>query len=153
MEHHCTTLVTTFSERVDGRWVHNWPSNFYVEPDGTFVEAEYQAEKTNGLRSKVEILTCDTPGEAKRLGRHVSLRSDWESVKVDIMRSLVLRKFLDHPALAADLSATLDEPLVESNTWHDNFWGNCTCQRCEGEQGRNALKEILVEVRDLILNW
>ena len=38
--------VVWFTHRMeDGTLVHNWPSNFYIEQDGTFVEAEFQAAK------------------------------------------------------------------------------------------------------------
>jgi len=128
-------------------------SNFFVEPDGTTVEHEFAAAKTHDLREQVRILTASTPGQAKRLGRKVTLRPDWEDVKVNVMRSLVLRKFLDHPDLARRLLATSDATLVEGNHWHDNTWGDCSCERCAAIEGRNALGEILMEVRQLIRAW
>ena len=42
---------------------------------------------------------------------------------------------------------SVNEDIVENNTWHDNFWGVCTCSRCN-ERGTNVLGIILSKVRD-----
>lgn len=126
---------------------HRFLSNFWIEPDGTCVEVEYQRIKT------IEPEEWDrfkgvTPGQAKRLGRTVTLRTDWGEVKIPSMRVLVKQKFLDHPNLAEQLKATGDAPLIEGNKWHDNFWGSCSCPQCLERQGHNWLGQILMEVRE-----
>ena len=128
-------------------------SNFFVEPDGTTVEQDFQAEKTFDLQERVEILIADGPAEAKRLGQKCTLREDWPEVRIGIMRHLVLRKFLDHRELAVALFQTGDAELVEGNTWHDNLWGDCSCDSCEGKVGENHLGHILMEIRDLINSY
>jgi predicted NAD-dependent protein-ADP-ribosyltransferase YbiA (DUF1768 family) len=45
------------------------------------------------------------------------------------------------------LLATGDEELIEGNTWHDNTWGNCVCQKCQDIPGRNMLGMLLMELR------
>lgn len=132
---------------------YSFLSNFFIEPDGTFVEAEFQAAKTLDLRAKVEILIADTPQIAKRLGRRVKKREDWEEIRYQVMRDLVLRKFLDHPTLSESLFGTGDAVLIEGNRWHDNYWGICNCVRCEDRDGGNNLGLILMEIRELIGNW
>jgi hypothetical protein len=76
----------------------------------------------------------------------ISLRPDWEKIKVDVMRTGLMLKFTD-AALAEKLLATGDEELVEGNWWHDNTWGNCHCPQCSRVGGRNLLGMLLMEVR------
>lgn len=118
-------------------------SNFYIEPDGTHVEGEYQAAKTWPLDTR---LLGMTPGKAKAAGRKAPLRKDWEDIKEAVMLSLVLRKFSDHSELRRQLQATSPAILVEGNTWGDTFWGVC-----RGE-GLNRLGKILMLVRYILAN-
>lgn len=120
-------------------------SNFYSAPvtfEGTTfptVEHAFQAAKTLDKTERLKVLTM-TPGQAKRFGRHVQLRSDWESIKVDIMTQLVRQKF-SHEPLCSKLLATGSEELVEGNWWHDTFWGVCN------GVGENHLGQILMQIR------
>lgn len=104
------------------------------------VEHAYQAAKTKDLRIRRKIRACRTPGEAKRIGRTVSLRKDWDEIRLNVMDILVRRKF-ENPALKEKLLATGDEVLVEGNHWHDTYWGVCNCPRC-GNQGQNQPREV-----------
>lgn len=79
--------------------------------------------------------------DAKRLGRSVRMRPDWNEFRLTWMRTVLIAKFTQNPELARKLLATGDEPLVENNTWGDRFWGVC-----EG-RGENHLGQILMEVR------
>ena len=88
-----------------------------------------------------------TPSEAKRLGRKVKLRADWEIVKDDIMYQVIKAKFTQNETLKVKLLNTGNEKLVEGNTWHDNYWGSCICPRCQGTEGRNQLGKTLMKVR------
>lgn len=82
-----------------------------------------------------------TPAAAKRMGRKVVMRPDWDTVKFDIMLDLVRRKFLGHPDLREMLLATGDEQLIEGNYWGDRVWGVC-----DGT-GENWLGRHLMTVR------
>ena len=104
------------------------------------VEHAFQAAKTLDPLARELIRTAPTPKEAKRLGRAVDLRLDWEDVKVDVMRGLLVWKFLQEPYRSLLLS-TGDEELVEGNFWRDQFWG-----KCDGV-GENRLGRLLMEVR------
>ena len=104
------------------------------------VESAFQAQKDLTRRSEFESLN---PTMAKRLGRKVKLRSDWETVKVDIMKELVKCKFDQHPELKQKLIDTGDRLLIEGNTWNDTFWGVCK------GNGKNMLGKILMELRDI----
>lgn len=108
----------------------------------------FQAMKTLNIDERKEIATCETPGRAKRMGRRVDLRPDWEDVKVDIMRKGLEMKF-SIPELKIKLLATGNEELVEGTTWHDQIWGICTCEKCKGK-GKNLLGQLLMEIRNSI---
>ena len=80
-------------------------------------------------------------GQAKRLGKRVELRPDWEDVKIDIMRQVLKSKFTQNPELKAKLIATGDAELIEGNNWNDRFWGVCN------GKGQNHLGRLLMELR------
>lgn len=115
-------------------------------------EHAYQAEKSTDDDEREDIRCAPTPGQAKRLGMAVqSLRPDWDTVKTQIMEDIVKAKF-GEPSLRLMLLDTKDYTLIEGNTWHDNFWGNCVCgkkKKCEAE-GENNLGKILMKVRNEI---
>lgn len=109
-------------------------SNFLWEPmvyEGvtySTVEHAFQAAKTEHEIERELIRLAATPSRAKRLGRTVTLRSDWNTIRISIMRELLRIKF-QSPALRERLLKTGQAELVEGNTWHDNFWGECSCSR------------------------
>lgn len=119
-------------------------SNFYVEPRRQFLSNEhfYQAEKTLVIAERAAIMAAPTAGEAKRLGAEVTLRPDWDDVKLAIMLSGLRSKFYSDKTLGDLLLITGEEPLVEVNTWGDIFWG----QSPYGH-GENWLGRLLMEVR------
>jgi ribA/ribD-fused uncharacterized protein len=122
-------------------------SNFYpcvVDYEGRVyptVEHAFQAAKTLNQAEKSRVFNAIRPGDAKRLGRNVTLRPDWNRIRVGIMLELVRIKFRE-PALRAKLVATHPEKLVEGNHWNDTFWGVC-----DGV-GENQLGRVLEIVRD-----
>jgi len=60
----------------------------------------------------------------------------------------VIRAKFSGDEMAAKLLATGDTVLIEGNTHHDNFWGDCECggAACQSP-GVNMLGEILMAVR------
>lgn len=104
------------------------------------VEHAFQAAKSERREDWIAIAALPTAGKAKRAGRKVQLREDWEQLKVEIMTELVRRKF-QNPDLRQQLLATGDQELVEGNTWNDRFWGVCK------GKGENHLGKILMFVR------
>ena len=139
----------------DGHWA--FLSNFYWNEiefeDITYPTNEhfFQAMKTLDIDERRAIANCRTPGQAKRMGRRVALRSDWEVVKESVMLEGLCLKFADEQ-LADWLLETGDEELVEGNDWSDNFWGVCHCEKCrkQGIQGKNRLGHLLMKVRSMI---
>lgn len=128
-------------------------SNFYEAPfekDGIVYptnEHFFQAMKTLDPKERQAIATADTPGQAKRMGRSVELRPDWEQSKYQIMKKGLTLKFLTHKDLADKLIATGDAWLIEGNTWHDNTWGDCHCPQCLLVDGKNWLGTLLMDLR------
>lgn len=123
-------------------------SNFYpveIKLDGIVypnAETAFQAQKTLDVEERRKFSMLKNPVQAKRLGRKVKLRDDWEEVKLDIMTEVVSQKFLQHPHLIEMLLQTGDEELVEGNRWGDRFWGVCK------GKGENHLGKILMKIRD-----
>ena len=139
-------------DKFDGQYA--FLSNFYESPitDGTFifptVEHYFQAAKTDTMQDYLAIARAKTPGESKRLGRKVHLRSDWEQVKDQVMLDALRKKFAI-PELREKLLATGDADLIEGTLWHDQYWGVCNCDRCKGK-GINILGKLLTQVREEI---
>lgn len=136
--------ITTF------RGDHEFLSNFTHSPltyEGEIyptVEHAFQAAKTFDPIERQKVRTAASPGSAKRLGRRVTLRADWETVKYDIMLALLRQKFSD-PVLREKLLATGDAELIEGNTWGDRTWG---CVEVKGKWvGKNRLGQLLMKVR------
>ena len=107
--------------------------------------------KTLDINKRRAIANASTPGLAKKMGRSVSLRPDWEDIKDDVMLEGLYRKFADDE-LADWLLDTGDEELIEGNFWSDNYWGVCYCKKCraQGIQGQNHLGKLLMKVRSEI---
>ena len=125
-------------------------SNFYpceITHDGlTYksTEAAFQAAKCQNINDKIAF-TQMTASESKKTGRQVkNIRSDWDDVRIAIMKEIVLQKFTQNKDLKYMLLETADSILVEGNTWNDKYWGVCN-----GE-GENHLGIILEEVRSIL---
>jgi ribA/ribD-fused uncharacterized protein len=107
------------------------------------IEHAFQASKTIIVEERREVAAAETPGKAKKLGRKVTLRSDWQEIKNDVMMELLVQKFT-HPYYRDLLLATGDAELIEDNNWGDTYWG-----MCEGI-GENHLGRMLMEVREVL---
>jgi ribA/ribD-fused uncharacterized protein len=143
---------------------YDFLSNFYPVPvmfDGmnfASVEHAYQAAKTTDPEKRL-IFTSGFnpnlhPAQAKKIGRNLNIREDWEKIKVSVMRELLFKKFAIGE-LREKLLATGDAYLQEGNWWHDVFWGVChhqmegkTCREPEHKAyGGNHLGYLLMDVR------
>ena len=120
-----------------------WPSSSNSILQWPTAEHAFQASKTLNHEDKLEIYKCDTPGRAKRIGRQVELRLDWEDKKISIMRGIIISKFVGSHIAMFDLLNTGNAELIEENHWGDCFWGVCN------GKGRNELGKILMEVRGM----
>jgi len=110
------------------------------------IEHAYQSAKT--LDSAWRQFTDPqlTPGQAKRLGRSLVLRPDWEDVKLTVMEDLLRMKF-KHPDLKQKLLNTGDALLIEGNNWGDTFWGAVDIEKDGSWTGENHLGRLLMKIR------
>jgi ribA/ribD-fused uncharacterized protein len=113
------------------------------------VEHFYQAMKSLSILERMIISDLPNAGTAKKYGRSVYLRSDWEEAKVSVMRFGLILKFAINHELKIQLLNTWESVLIEGNYWHDNVWGNCLCPKCVNIEGQNLLGRLLMEVREL----
>ncbi len=105
-------------------------------------EAAFQSAKTMDPQER-DAFGAMNGVTAKRSGRRVKLRPDWERVKLAVMEEVVRAKFSQNPELLKKLIATGDRELVEGNRWHDAYWG---VDLASGE-GENHLGRILMKLR------
>jgi N-glycosidase YbiA len=131
---------------------YRWMSNFhkcaiwyeglgFPSTENAYVYAKIDpSQRKNWWELSTFLMSCE-PHEAKKIGRTIPLRDDWEEVKYDVMSSVVFDKFYRHVDLRHELLATGDKYLEETNHWGDKFWGVC-----DGK-GKNSLGKILMGVR------
>lgn len=106
-------------------------------------EHYFQAMKFKDKSEQEIIRKANSPMLAARMGRDRkrTLRRDWESVKVNVMREAVMSKFTQHLELRQLLLGTGDAKIIE-HTVSDDYWGD------GGDgKGKNMLGRILMEVR------
>jgi hypothetical protein len=142
---------------------HHFLSNFYMHPfrylgfEWPSAEHAYQAEKCAIGSDAQHILHLKTPGEAKRYGRRVLKRKNWEDEedpqnRVNTMLQILRAKFslwnpdqVTRNPLSIRLIQTGNADLIEGNTWGDTFWGQCPVGN-----GENMLGKLLMKVRSEI---
>lgn len=161
-------VMTRLIDKFDGQYA--FLSNFHPSQvklygiDYPTVEHAFQAAKTMDLAERDAIRLAYTPGIAKRLGRRVHLREDWEQRKIGFMETLLRRKFDLGSKLWLQLRETIPAELVEGNHWNDRFWGATwtliaadserTIEETWAEEegrfltGRNQLGILLMKIRD-----
>ena len=138
----CENVINEFKE--ENRFLSNFYQCDFVYEGLTYhtAEAAFQAQKTLEKTDR-KVFTQLAPAEAKRRGRHVRLRDDWEEIKDGIMEEIVRAKFSQNPKLKAELLATGEAQLIEGNTWNDRYWG----VDVRSGIGKNHLGKILMKVR------
>lgn len=132
-------------DRFDGEYAYL--SNFY--PAATMYgrliypssETAYQAAKCVNPGDTVQF-TGLSAKQAKRRGRQIKLREDWDEIRLQVMYDVVYAKFSQNPDLARKLIDTYPTYLEEGNTWGDTFWG------VSNGAGSNHLGKILMQVRE-----
>lgn len=105
-------------------------------------EHAYQAMKSVDHEERLWMASLEHPGQAKRAGRHLTLRADWEAVKEDLMEGILRAKFDQHEDLKQQLIETYPIDLIEGNSWGDTYWGVD-----DKKGGLNKLGKILMKLR------
>lgn len=132
--------------KFDGKF--RFLSNFYesvFEYKGLLwktAEHAYQAEKTNFIDLKEKIRMLPTASQAKKVGKKLPIREDWDQVKISVMEQIVYEKFKQNKKLMKMLIETDNALLEEGNYWNDTFWGICN------GIGENHLGKILMKIRE-----
>lgn len=104
------------------------------------VEHAFQAAKTLDPAQRERVRLASTPMEARKLGRQVTLRPEWDELRLTVMLGLLRAKYRV-PEYRAALLATGDALILEGNTWGDVYWGVCK------GVGENHLGQLLTRVR------
>jgi hypothetical protein len=112
---------------------------FYEGMKFLSAETAFQAAKTCCIGERNKFVNLQ-PNEAKKLGRKIKLRVDWEDIKQGVMYACLKSKFSD-PALKQKLLDTGDAELEEGNWWNDTYWGICN------GVGENHLGKLLMKLR------
>lgn len=148
-------MITSFQDE------YRFLSNFYsseiivgtmVSKRFPTVEHAYQYSKLLDYRDDAEYrkIIEMTPGQVKRWGRSIPLRTDWKSIRLFYMDCFVAFKFQQNEELQELLLATGDEEIIEGNNWGDRFWG-MTLDSDNEWQGQNELGKILMGIRHILI--
>lgn len=73
--------------------------------------------------------------------KHVKIRSDWDNIRIDVMRKALLAKFSQHESLKNLLLKTNNATIIEASP-RDYFWGIG-----KDNSGQNWLGKLLMEIR------
>lgn len=126
----------------------SWLSNFQpvkVIRDGVqfpSVENAYASAKCKYKEDVEGFIDC-TAAQAKRKGRSVCNREDWDEIKLSVMEDLCRQKFNQEP-FKSKLIETGDQEIIEWNAWKDVFWG----KDIKTGEGQNHLGKIIMKIRD-----
>jgi len=145
--------MTTIIDKFNGEY--RFLSNFFESPQ-IVNGIKYRCNENYFQAMKIidvdvhKIIATFSPNKAKKFGRSLQLRPDWDIVKNNFMLIGVIHKFQQNEYLAKKLKDTGESLLIEGNQWHDNYWGNCSCNRCKNIVGENKLGKILMVVRHVL---
>lgn len=144
-------MLMYYSEINRFREEYKWLSNMYV-CDVMYnghvypsVENAYQVAKCKFDVEQKIFYTC-SPRDAKRFGRNVRMKEDFEANKISIMLDIIRAKFTQNNYLKGKLIDTYPAKIIEGNTWNDHFW-----EVCNG-YGENKLGLCIMKVRDEIMS-
>lgn len=106
-------------------------------------EHAFQAMKFFGTKYEEVIRNQPTPALAAKNGkrRDFPLRDDWENIKDELMKEIVMAKFKQNEDIKIMLLDTKNAKLVEDSPY-DYYWG---CGK--NKTGKNKLGKILMEIR------
>ena len=134
------------------RGKYSFLSNFYSlhKPlrhrgiDYITIEHFYIAMKTTDTDDRRKVASHPLKG-LKKFGRTLSLRHNWEDIKLEVMERGLRYKFSDkNKVLQRMLLRTKDLYIQEGNMWNDKFWGVCL----KTGHGSNHLGKLLMKIRE-----
>lgn len=92
---------------------------------------------------RMQVLTAKSAHEAFKIAEanaHLR-RVDWDSIKVNVMRNILVAKVQQHEYVRRKLLQTGDRELIE-DSWRDDFWG-----WGPNRDGANMLGKLWMEIR------
>lgn len=108
-------------------------------------EAAFQAQKCVDIKDQEKFAELSGV-DAKKYGRQVKLRNDWNNIKLKIMQEIIYCKFTQNEYLRQKLLNTGDAYIEEANWWRDTYWGTYN------GTGNNMLGKILMAERNKLAN-
>lgn len=144
------------------RWLSNFELTDVAFEGDVYPSSEhaFMAAKTLNRHERIPLMLIPASREgedsvsfmsasdAKAYGRSVKLRDNWDNLKKDFMRAILLDKFGRNLELRQKLIDTGDKYLEETNHWGDTYWG----VDYQTESGQNNLGKLLMEVREFYKN-
>ena len=142
-----SNLKSINSFRGENSFLSNMSGSSFKVGQETYptVEHFFQAMKTTDPVERAKILAAKTAGEAKKIGKTVTLRKNWNQVREEVMETGLRAKFQQNPELKKKLLDTGDVDLIEGNTWGDTFWGEVN------GKGQNKLGKLLMKIRSELM--
>lgn len=139
------TKILFYSAYDESGYLSNWyPASLFLKgkiwPSS---EHYYQAQKVAGTPHEETVRRMESPRLTFEFTRRpeITVRADWDQVKIKAMHEAVYAKFTQNPELTEKLLATGDREIVE-NSPVDYFWGI----GADGS-GENQLGKVLMDVR------
>lgn len=132
------------------RWLSNFAPVEITLGDLTYssVEHAYMSEKSNDRDWKLFCANSNnTPGQVKRASRNITLRPNWNDIKLHVMEICLNAKFRQEPYYTL-LINTKDEYIQEGNRWNDTFWG----VNLNTNKGENHLGRLIMDIRKTLIN-
>lgn len=121
-------------------WGHTFPTAEHAFHYRKFSEtAPELAAKIKNAVSPWAAMQIERANKSKR-------RSDWQEVKVSIMREIIQAKVDQNDDVKTCLLKTKNKRIVENSPW-DDFWGIGP----DGK-GQNVLGKILMDIRNALIN-
>jgi len=124
-------------------------SSFAIEWKGELwmtSEHAYHSEKFEDENLKEQIQNTRSAHDALKLA-HANkdkYRSDWEEIKLEVMKEILRVKVEQHPYVKKKLLESGDRELIE-DSWRDSYWG-----WGPNKDSENHLGKLWMEVRDEI---
>lgn len=128
------------------RWLSNFAPCTIVLNGITYpsVEHAYMSAKSDDVRWYLKCTDESIkPGTIKKLSRGILLVSNWDFIKVEVMRECLNQKFNQDPYKTL-LIETGDAFIQEGNFWGDTFWG----VDLNTKVGDNRLGKLIMEIRE-----
>lgn len=126
-----------------------WLSNFYpvkIILDGVqfqSIEHAYMSQKSDDIKWKNFCSNYNSKaGDVKKQSRTIKLKSNWDEIKLEVMKECIRQKFSQEP-FRTKLLKTGNEHIQEGNMWNDKFWGVCL----KTNKGENNLGKLIMDIR------